>query len=63
MTEFEIYGKGTRNYKINNDNYIVKVKGIDIQQNFESRGIIDSLLLINDNGKKTKIVKLRNIGK
>lgn len=63
MTEFEIYGKETRNYRINLDNYIVKVKGIDIQQNIGSRGIIDSLLLLNDNDKKTKIVKLSNIGK
>ncbi|MBH1942573.1 hypothetical protein I5677_16900 [Mobilitalea sibirica] len=62
IVQFEIHGKETRIYKIDLGNYIIEVKGIGKIKNYASRGIINSLLLLNDNGNETEIVKLRDMG-
>lgn len=62
LAKFYLHSKGSSIYKINNDNFEIKVNSIDMQQYSGGSGIIDSLILIDDNGNSTKIKKLRDRG-
>lgn len=62
LIQFFLRGKGTENYKINNDKFNIKIYGLDKQFNAGGRGRIDSLILIDDEGNSTKIVRLRDRG-
>jgi hypothetical protein len=62
LARFSIRSKESHNYKINLDQYIVKVREIDLKQNISGRMTITSLLLSDDTGNKVKIVKLSDQG-
>lgn len=62
LIQFFLRGKGTENYRIDNENYNIKIYGLDKHFSGGGRGIIDSLILIDDEGNSTKIVKLRDRG-
>ncbi|TAH67134.1 MAG: hypothetical protein EWM47_09370 [Anaerolineaceae bacterium] len=62
MAKFNIREKGNVTYNINNENFIIKVYGIDKQFSAGGRGIIDSLILLDEESNPTKVIKLRDRG-
>lgn len=61
LAKFNINGKESRRYIINLDDYMIKVSGADNQHHIGSSGIIDSIILLDSEGNRVKVVKLNGI--